>query len=226
MVIFLVQSLLLVAAAFVIGAILGRFFKGLSPKTDSVSQDSTRAADARLAAAVTPANDDVNKPASNTVAMVPPAEPIPAMAAATVSADSAVSSTVKAKTRAPARKSGAKSAHARPSKTTEDDKHRPATLKNARRGKPDRLLDIDGIGNVIQSELYTLGVFHFDQIAGWDADQAAWVSRAIGFPGRAHRENWIKQAAALAKPVAEAPAKPKAAAKAKPKVQAKKPAKS
>jgi predicted flap endonuclease-1-like 5' DNA nuclease len=223
MVIFLVQSLLLIAAAFVIGAILGRVFKSLSPKTDSASQESTRAADARLAAAVQPANDDVSKPSPGAVAMVPPAEPVPAMAAST---ETTVSSPAKAKTRAPSRKTAAKSLSTRPVRTTEDDRHRPSILKNARRGKPDQLLDIDGIGNVIQSELYGLGVYHFDQIAGWNDDQAAWVSRAIGFPGRAHRENWVKQAADLVKQVAQALDKPKVAAKAKPKAPAKKPAKS
>lgn len=218
MVIFLVQSLLLIAAAFIIGAILGRVFKRFSPKTDSVSEESTRAADVRLAAAVTPANDDVSKPAA---AMIPPAEPVPALAS---SAGTAISAAAKTKTRAPG-KTTAKNLQTRPVRTTEDDKHRPAILKNARRGKPDQLLDIDGIGNVIQSELYALGVFHFDQIAGWDADQAAWVSREIGFPGRAHRENWMKQAADLAKSVPEAAIKLKAPAKAKAKAPVKKPAK-
>ncbi|WP_139210436.1 hypothetical protein [Phyllobacterium sp. OV277] len=186
-----------------------------------MSEESTRAADVRLAAAVTPANDDVSKPAARAAAMIPPAEPVPALAS---SAGTAISAAAKTKTRAPG-KTAPKNLQARPVRTTEDDKHRPAILKNARRGKPDQLLDIDGIGNVIQSELYALGVFHFDQIAGWDADQAAWVSREIGFPGRAHRENWMKQAADLAKSVPEAAAKSKAPAKAKAKAPAKKPAK-
>ena len=56
-----------------------------------------------------------------------------------------------------------------------------------------------------------LGIFHYDQIAGWTSDEAAWVSEEIGFPGRAHREGWVKQAAGLVKPVAKA--KPKAAPK-------------
>lgn len=220
MVIFLLQALLLISAAFIIGAILGHLFKRFSPKTDSVSQESTRAADARLAAAthvpVTPANDDVSKPLSGP-AMVPPAEPVPAMASPVAA---------RSKTKAPAQKTVAKTAGSRAVRVSQDDTHRPALLKNARRGKPDRLSDIEGIGTVIQSELHTLGVFHFDQIAGWDVDQAAWVSRAIGFPGRAHRESWMKQAADMIRQAGDVPAKTKTAAKAKPKVAPKKPAKS
>lgn len=215
MVIFLIQALLLITAAFIIGAILGHLFKRFSPKTDSVSQESTRAADVRLAAAthppVTPANDDVSKQVSGP-AMVPPAEPVPAMAS---------SAAARSRTKAPARKTAAGDV-ARAARVQQDDTHRPALLKNARRGKPDRLSDIEGIGNVIQTELYALGVFHFNQIAGWDADQAAWVSRAIGFPGRAHRENWIKQAADLANQADGGSPKSKAVAKAKPKAAVKK----
>lgn len=219
MVIFLLQALLLITAAFIIGAILGYLFKSFAPKTDSVSEESTRAADVRLAAAthppVTPANDDVSKRLPGP-AMVPPAEPVPAMASPVAA---------RSKTKAPAHKTAAKNASTHAPKVQQDDTHRPALLKNARRGKPDRLSDIEGIGNVIQTELYALGVFHFDQIANWDVDQAAWVSRAIGFPGRAHRENWMKQAADQVKQAGEVAARPKAAVKAKPKTAPKKPAK-
>ncbi|QND52456.1 endonuclease [Phyllobacterium sp. 628] len=213
MIIFLVQSFLLIAAAFVIGAVLGRVFKGLSPKTDSASEESTRAADARLAAAVaTPANDDVSKPAQ-AVTPIPPAEPVPAIAAAKVNGVDGKRAEPAEKTKSPARKTAAKSSTGTVSKADEDTQNRPTTLKNARRGKPDHLSDIEGIGNVIESKLFGLGVFHFDQIAAWDADQAAWISREIGFPGRAYRENWMKQATALAKPAPDAAEKTKPATK-------------
>ena len=104
----------------------------------------------------------------------------------------------------------------------QDDKNRPATLKTARRGKPDALTAIEGIGTGIETKLFALGVFHYDQIAGWSVDEANWVSEEIGFPGRALREKWGKQAAALVKPPGAA-AKPKVAAKkvVKPKLGAK-----
>ncbi len=49
MVVFILQSLFLIAAAFIAGAILGSIFKRFSRKKQSVSEHSTRAADARLA---------------------------------------------------------------------------------------------------------------------------------------------------------------------------------
>jgi hypothetical protein len=42
-------------------------------------------------------------------------------------------------------------------------------------------------------------VFHFEQIANWTMSQAETFSKAIGFPGRALREGWVKEAAIFAK---------------------------
>ena len=208
MVMFILSSLFLIAAAFIIGAILGNVSKRFSAKRDSVSESSTRAADARLASLSllgTPANDDVKKSAREAAAMIPPAEPVPAPDPA-----GAGRSRSGRKTAAP-KKSQAKAEAKIVRSPRQDDKNRPALLKTARRGKPDRLTDIDGIGAVIESKLFAAGIFHYDQIAGWTSDEAAWVSEEIGFPGRAHREGWIKQATGLVKPVAKA--KPKAAPK-------------
>ncbi|PSH67938.1 hypothetical protein CU102_15315 [Phyllobacterium brassicacearum] len=203
MLVFILQSLFLIAAAFIAGAIVGSVFKRFAGKQESVSEDSTRAADARLASQAAlgvPANDDVAKSAREAAAMIPPAEPVPAISAKAP--------------RKTTRRSAAKPV--RVQNPRQDDRHRPPVLKSARRARPDQLTAIDGIGNVIQSKLFELGVFHHDQIAAWSAEQATWVSEEIGFPGRAHRENWIKQAAAFAKPATKAvktkPAPRKAAA--------------
>jgi predicted flap endonuclease-1-like 5' DNA nuclease len=201
MIVFILQSLFLIAAAFIAGAILGNIFKRFSRKSESVSEHSTRAADARLASIASlgiAANDDISKSAREAAAMVPPAEPVPAI------------NPVPAKSpRRAVKKSAAKSA-AREKNPRQDEKNRPPVLKAARRGKPDQLIAIDGIGNTIQLKLYELGIFHYDQIAEWTVEQAVWVSEEIGFPGRAHRESWIRQAAALVKPATKA-VKPKPA---------------
>ena len=48
--------------------------------------------------------------------------------------------------------------------------------------------------------LNSLGFWHFDQIAAWQADELAWVdSNLEGFHGRASRDEWVSQAAELAK---------------------------
>lgn len=209
MVTFILSSLFLIAAAFIIGAILGNLSKRFSAKRDSVSESSTRAADARLASLSllgTAANDDVKKSAKDAAAMIPPAEPVPAP-------DPAISdrSTRSARKTAAPKKAPAKTEAKVVRSPRQDDKNRPAVLKTARRGKPDKLTAINGIATVIESKLFALGIFHYDQIAGWTTDEAAWVSEEIGFPGRAHREDWIKQAAGLVKPVVKT--KPTAAPK-------------
>ncbi|MGL4489161.1 MAG: hypothetical protein ACRCU5_06940 [Rhizobiaceae bacterium] len=66
-------------------------------------------------------------------------------------------------------------------------------------GKPDNLTLIDGIGNVLEERLNKMGVFHFEQIANWTMAQAETFSKDVGFPGRALREGWVKEAAILAK---------------------------
>lgn len=76
---------------------------------------------------------------------------------------------------------------------------KPKVMAAARGGKPDNLTLIDGVGNAIEKKLFDLGIFHFEQIAKWTADESAWVSNAVGFPGRAARENWVADAAKLAK---------------------------
>ena len=205
MVVFLLQALFLIAAAFLAGALLGNLFKRFLPKKDSVSENSTRAADARLASLTAlPANDDVRRSAREAAAMIPPPEPVP---------PEALDATKDR--RRPAKKASAQTAATaakRVKNPRQDDNHRPALIKTARRGKPDALTAIEGIGTGIQTKLFALGVFHYVQIAGWSVDEASWVSEEIGFPGRALRENWGKQAAALVKPSAPA-AKPKVAAK-------------
>jgi NADH-quinone oxidoreductase subunit E len=44
-----------------------------------------------------------------------------------------------------------------------------------------------------------MGVHHFDQIAGWTAEEIAWVDENLeGFKGRVTRDGWVAQAKILA----------------------------
>jgi NADH-quinone oxidoreductase subunit E len=70
---------------------------------------------------------------------------------------------------------------------------------NAPRGPVDDLTVISGIGPSNQQELNELGIYHFWQIAGWTPEHVAWVSNRIRFPKRVVRENWMAQAAKLAR---------------------------
>ncbi|MEM9349349.1 MAG: NADH:ubiquinone oxidoreductase [Pseudomonadota bacterium] len=76
---------------------------------------------------------------------------------------------------------------------------RPEALKQARGGKADNLKEIKGIGPKLEKLCNSLGFYHFDQIAGWTADEVAWVDENLeGFKGRVTRDEWVKQAKILA----------------------------
>lgn len=75
---------------------------------------------------------------------------------------------------------------------------RPARLAKARDGEPDKLTKIKGIGPKLQDLLFSMGFYHFDQIASWDESQVAWVDENLdGFNGRASRDDWVAQARSL-----------------------------
>ena len=69
----------------------------------------------------------------------------------------------------------------------------------ARNGRADDLKRISGVGPKIEKLLHKLGIFHFDQIAGWSPENVAWVDDYLSFKGRIDRENWIEQAEKLAR---------------------------
>jgi NADH-quinone oxidoreductase subunit E len=76
---------------------------------------------------------------------------------------------------------------------------KPVMLTAARDGKPDDLELIWGVGPKLAAMLNRMGVFHFDQIAAWTAENLVWVDQNLeGFKGRASRDKWIDQAKKLA----------------------------
>jgi predicted flap endonuclease-1-like 5' DNA nuclease len=59
---------------------------------------------------------------------------------------------------------------------------------------------ISGIGPAIQRKLNELGIYSFQQISEMTPEMVDQIARAIKFfPDRIGRDNWIGQAAALAK---------------------------
>lgn len=77
---------------------------------------------------------------------------------------------------------------------------KPEALTGPRGGGADDLKRINGVGPKLEKLLNSLGFYHFDQIAGWTADEIAWVDDNLaGFKGRASRDGWIAQADKLAK---------------------------
>ena len=76
---------------------------------------------------------------------------------------------------------------------------RPAGLNGARNGSADDLKRIKGVGPKLEQLCHSLGFYHFDQIAGWTADEISWVDDNLeGFKGRVTRDDWVAQARILA----------------------------
>jgi NADH-quinone oxidoreductase subunit E len=69
----------------------------------------------------------------------------------------------------------------------------------ARPEAPDDLKVISGIGPKLEKVLNGLGIWTYAQIAGWTAEEIAWVDDYLGFKGRIGRDDWLAQAAALAR---------------------------
>lgn len=76
---------------------------------------------------------------------------------------------------------------------------RPPALEAPRGAGPDDLQRIKGVRPVNEKRLHELGVYHFDQIAAWVRSEIRWVGTYLSFPGRIDREQWVAQAAKLAK---------------------------
>ncbi len=76
---------------------------------------------------------------------------------------------------------------------------RPEALSAPREGGPDNLKEIKGVGPKLETLLHDLGIYHFDQIAGWGAAEIAWMDGNLkGFRGRVSRDGWVEQAKLLA----------------------------
>jgi predicted flap endonuclease-1-like 5' DNA nuclease len=75
---------------------------------------------------------------------------------------------------------------------------RPAGLYDAAPAEADDLTRIKGVGPKLQALLNDLGVYRFDQIAGFSEADLAWVDAHLAtFKGRPFRDGWIEQARTL-----------------------------
>ena len=124
-----------------------------------------------------------------------------AVGTGSVSAAAVAAITGKAVDAAPAKKTKAAKA-AKPAKAAEADAptaEKPAKAAKAAKTDGDDLSTISGVGPVIVGKLNAEGITTFAQIAAWtDADVEA-IEEKLSFKGRVGREDWIAQAAELAK---------------------------
>ena len=74
----------------------------------------------------------------------------------------------------------------------------PERLSAPREGGPDDFKRIRGVGPVLEEMLHGMGIYHFDQIAGWGPGEVAWADENLqGFRGRVSRDDWVGQARQL-----------------------------
>ena len=78
-----------------------------------------------------------------------------------------------------------------------DDRNRPAGI--AKPDAADDLKMISGVGVKIEGILNGLGIYTFAQVAAWSPAERQWVDSYLKFKGRIDRDDWVKQAEALAK---------------------------
>ncbi|KQZ81837.1 NADH dehydrogenase [Mesorhizobium sp. Root157] len=78
-----------------------------------------------------------------------------------------------------------------------EDKNRPAGITKP--AAVDDLKLISGVGPKNERILHELGIFTFAQVASWKKAERDWVDGYLNFHGRVEREDWVKQAKALAK---------------------------
>lgn len=193
---------LLLATAYLIGLPFGAgarlLFGSAEPAKKKQPQVALRGAAALSEPAPTPT------PAPAPAAPPPEAiaeKPVAASVAAPLAPQPAVA---KAATPAEPRRRGA----ARPAESEKKTPgQRPEGLPAPRGGRADDLTRIKGVGPKSVEKLHGLGVYHFDQIAGWSSENVAWIGATLAVPGRPERGRWVAQArelaAAKSEPVAE-----------------------
>lgn len=87
-------------------------------------------------------------------------------------------------------------ASAKVAKPSLDDPNRPAGVEKPE--KPDDLQLISGIGPKIEATLNSIGIYTYAQVAAWGPAEREWVDGYLNFKGRIERDDWARQAKALA----------------------------
>ncbi|MFZ1815290.1 MAG: dipeptide ABC transporter ATP-binding protein [Rhizobiaceae bacterium] len=102
-----------------------------------------------------------------------------------------------ASTKAAPAKAGAASPAKASSASASQNGGKPAAMKKPAR--PDDLKLIAGVGPKLEKVLNGLGIYTFAQVAAWKKAERDWVDDYLKFKGRIERDDWVKQAKALAK---------------------------
>lgn len=166
---------------------------GLTSLSEPEAAAKKPAARARKAA-----GDAVSRPPSNAAkptTAAPETDPS-VKTPATAKKQAARNSEAKGETADLAAKPVALKADAQPQPSLED-KNRPAAIEKP--AAPDDLKLISGVGPKLEGVLNGLGIYTYAQVASWKKAEREWVDGYLKFKGRIERDDWVRQAKALAK---------------------------
>ena len=172
-------------------------------KVEEPAAKATEATTEKVSEPVKSASVEVETPAKAAVEPVAKDEPI-AEKPSSDKADEkpkAVATPAKAAAKPKAAKSATKTAaKSAPKRAPVAADGKPEMLSEPRGGQGDDLKQIKGVGPKMETMLNTMGVWHFEQVAGWRKKEVEWVDNNLeGFKGRVSRDEWVKQAKVLAK---------------------------
>lgn len=185
-------TLLWAAILFAVGALVGELARRMADEQGLTEGHTSRdRASGRLAG--TSAGDTRTMTAPSPAARPVEREPIPAPSSGETEA--AVRSAVPAPSKAPLMTPTVDEPVVGAGDT---DEVAPERLAAPRNGVPDDLTRIRGIGKRNEERLHGLGIYHYEQIAGWKWEHEKWVESHLSFPGRIGREKWVDQARSLA----------------------------
>ena len=161
--------------------------KALAGEEELASQKGDWKYEAPAAAAAKP----TKKPAAK--AAKPAAKPAAKAAPKAEKAAKPAAKATAAKTTKAKASTGKAAAAKAPAAAAEGGK--PAGLSAPRGGKADDLKIIEGIGPKLEEVINSHGVYHYDQIAAWGAEEVAWMDGNMPrFKGRVTRDKWVAQA--------------------------------
>ncbi len=183
----IVETGLLVLAAYLLGCVLGYAARRILYAGRGTRQVTGQMAAAVASVAVQPTRQ--RSPAARLAASV---EDLPMPAPAVMPKQTIMKP-------APAAPEPKTKPAAKPRGKADRTDAKPAMLAAPRDGGADNLTQIKGIGPKIQASLHAMGVFHLDQIAGWNRANVDWVDAQLAFRGRIRRERWVEQALDLTK---------------------------
>ena len=180
----IVQTVLLFAVAFILGAVAGSLLRRWFAADDAPAPSGVDEAKSHRAVAVSPATPPA--PPASPVAAAPEPEPVPVVPQPvpvppppqTVDRPEEVSAPPPSVAPAPAKQAA------------------PAAVDDD--GKRDNLKRIRGIGPQNEARLNAIGIVRFEQIAAWSKKDQREMGERLAFPGRIEREDWVRQAKRLA----------------------------